>query len=225
MKKLLYMGFAVLVFFGLLYAQQTQYIRESVLLWKMFTRVADGIVYCHSDRSKTTGVVVKTGLTGSWVVTAGHKVDIDFPQASEIDVKVDRNQETKMYTSLEDSIIVPDERGLDLLLFFVPGLKTKYVFEKFRDSFRYEETWIFGFRGGAGKVPGSPGYVTAYFVNRKYAFSSASIWFGCSGSPVLNRKGEVLGLAVRMAEGSTDTLFISGGVVQEFIDKALKGRK
>lgn len=220
MKKLLYLGFIVLVVFSLLGAQRVSYVQESDALYRMFVKVSEGLAYSYSDGSKTTATAVKKVEDGTWFVTAQHKVDRDFPQSSVIDVKMERTREAKVHTS--SKIIVPDERGLDLLLFFVPGLKTKHVFKKFRDPYLYEETWIFGFRGGADKVPGSPGYVTDYFANRKYAFSSASIWFGNSGSPVLNREGEVLGLAVRMAEDSTDSLFIPGKRVKEFIDKALK---
>jgi len=189
----------------------------------MFTKVADGLVYCYSDRSKTTGTAVKKTKEGTWFITAQHKVDRDFPQASKIYVKEDRRRETKVYES--SIVVVPEERELDLLMFFVPGLKTKYVYKKFRAPYRYEETWVFGFRGGAGKVPGAPGYVTEYFTDRKFAFSSASGWYGSSGSPLITRDEEVLGICVRMANQSTDTLFVSGKVVKEFIDKALRGRK
>lgn len=224
MKKLLYVAVAFLLFVGVIHSQE--WLAESTELYEVFKRMAAGIVYCHSDRSKTTGVIVKKTSTGSWVVTAGHKVEMDFPQASRINVKVDREQGTKMYTSLEGSIIVPENRGLDLVLFFVEGLKTKYVFKKFRAPYKYEENWVFGFRGGAGKVPGAPGYVAGYFVGGGFVFTSASIWYGCSGAPVVSRQGEALGLVVRLANPpSTDGLFISGKFVKEFIDKALKGRK
>lgn len=223
MKKLLFLVVAVLLFVGVVYSQE--WVAESEELHKMFVRMSDGIVYCHSDRSKTTGIAVKRTKEGTWFVTAGHKADKDFPQSSKIDVKMDRGRKTKMYVSSNSSIVVPDERELDLMLFFVEGLRTKYVFKKFRAPYKYEENWVFGFRGGAGKVPGSVGYATEYFTDRAFAFTSASIWYGCSGAPVVNRWGIVLGLAVRMANQSTDGLFISGDVVKEFIDKALKERK
>lgn len=222
MKKLFYLGFAVLVVFSFLYGQR-EWIAKSSELVRMFTRVSDGIVYCHSDRSKTTGIVVKRTPKGSWVETAQHKVDRDFPQSSKIDVKMERTQAAKVYRATE--IIVPEDRKLDLLLFFVPGLKTKHVFKKFRDPYRYEETWVFGFRGGADKVPGGGGFVTDYVVAPEFVFSSAATWYGNSGSPVLVRDGVCVGVAVRMANQSTDTLFVSGVAVKEFIDKALKGRK
>lgn len=224
MKKLLCVAVVVLLFAGIFYAQQ--WIRESEELYAMFRRIAYGIVYCHSDSSKTTAVAVKKTREGTWFVTAGHKVDIDFPQASRISVKVDRKRGSKMYTSLEGSIIVPENRGLDLMLFFVEGLKTRYVFKKFKIPYEYEENWAFGFRGGAGKVPGSAGYVAGSFIDGRFVFTSSSAWYGCSGAPIVNREGEALGLVVRLANvPATDGLFISGDVVREFIDKALKGQK
>lgn len=226
MRRLLCVAVAVLFFVGVAYSQERfMWAVESESLYAMFVKMADGIVYCHSDRSKTTGVVVKKTSTGSWVVTAGHKADKDFPQSSKIDVKANRQRGTKMYTSLEGSIVVPENRGLDLMMFFVKGLKTKYVFKRFRAPGIYEENWVFGFRGGAGKVPGSSGYVTEYFTDQDFVFTTASLWYGCSGAPVVNRQGVTLGLAVRMANQSTDGLFISGSVVKAFIDKVLKERK
>ncbi|MBA7682378.1 hypothetical protein ES703_90728 [subsurface metagenome] len=226
MKKLLYVVVAILLFVGVIHAQEwiaeSIELTESIGLYEMFARMADGIVYCHSDRTKTTGVVVKKTSTGSWILTAGHKVEMDFPQASKINVKVDRGRGSKTYISLEGSIIVPEERGLDLVLFFIEGLKTKYVFKRFRVPYQYEENWVFGFRGGAGKVPGSVGYVAGYFVERGFVFTSASVWYGCSGAPVVNRRGDALGLIVRLANPpSTDGLFVSGKLVKEFIERAL----
>jgi len=222
MKKLIIL---ILLMIGISVLLNSQnWIRGDNSLKDMFTRMADGIVYCHSDRSKTTGVVIKKTKIGSWVLTAGHKADRDFPQSSRIDVKLNRHRETRMYISLENSIIVPEDRSLDLMLFFVEGLKTKYVFKKFRTPIRYEENWIFGFRGGAGKVPGSSGYITEYFTDRKFVFTSASLWYGCSGAPVVTREGEIIGLAVRMANQSTDGLIISGESVNDFIKKALKNK-
>ena len=189
----------------------------------MFTKVADGLVYCYSTPSKTTGTAIKKTKEGTWFITAQHKVDRDFPEASKIYIKEDRERNTKVYKATE--VIVPNNRGLDLLLFFVPDYKAKHIFKIFRAPYLYEETWVFGFRGGADKAPGSPGFATGYAINSQFIFSSASIWFGCSGGPVINRKGEVLGIAVRMAGvSSTDTLFISGKIVKEFIKKALEGK-
>jgi hypothetical protein len=222
MKRLLHLGVAVLVVLGLLYAQQSHYISESVLLERMFTRVSDGLVYCYSDKTKTTGTAVKKTKDGTWFITSEHKVDADFPLASKIYIKENRERGAKVYESTK--IITPEQQGLDLLLFFVEDFKAKYVFKTVRPPYKFEENWVFGFRGGADKVPGSAGYVTSYFADRRFVFTSASIWFGCSGSPVLNRDGEVLGLAVRMAEGSTDGLFIDGKIVKEFIDNALKSQ-
>ena len=207
--------------FGFLYAQEWQ--AESESLYNIFKKVSQGLVYCYSTPSKTTGTAVKKTKEGTWFITAKHKVDSDFPEASNIYIKENRERDTKVYKAT--NIIVPDNRGLDLLLFFVPDYKAKHVFKRFRAPYLYEETWVFGFRGGADKVPGSPGYVTEFAINDNFIFSSASIWFGCSGSPVINRKGEVLGIAVQMASASSaDTLFISGKIVKEFIKKALEGK-
>lgn len=204
--------------FGFLYAQEWR--RESANLYNMFMEISKGLVYCYSTPSKTTGTAVKKTKKGTWFITAQHKVDRDFPEASRIYIKENRERNTKVYKATE--VIVPDNRGLDLLLFFVPDYKAKYVFKKFRTPYLYEENWVFGFRGGADKVPGSPGFVASYAINDKFIFSSASIWFGCSGSPVINRQGDVLGIAVQMAGiSSTDTLFISGKIVEEFIKVSL----
>jgi len=186
----------------------------------MFMKVGDGLVYCYSTPSKTTGTAVKKTKEGTWFITAQHKVDRDFPEASKIYIKENRKRNTKVYKAT--NVIVPDNRGLDLLLFFVPDYKAKHVFKTFRTPYLYEETWVFGFRGGADKVPGSPGFVASYAIDDRFIFSSASIWYGCSGSPVINRYGEVLGISVQMAGiSSTDTLFISGKIVKEFIKVSL----
>lgn len=202
---------------------QSPWISESKRLHQLFTKVGEGLIYCYSDRSKTTGTPVRQTKDGTWFVTAQHKVDRDFPEASKIFVKKDRRRGTEVYKAT--TIITPENRELDVLLFFVPDLRVKHVFKEFRDPYRYEETWVFGFRGGADKVPGSPGYVTDFIIDSRFIFSSASIWRGCSGAPVINRQGVVLGLAVRTIEDSTDTLFISGAVVKKFIDESLEDRK
>jgi len=204
--------------FGFLYAKEWQ--AESESLHEMFIRVGKGLVYCYSTPSKTTGTAVKKTKEGTWFITAQHKVDRDFPEASRIYIKENRDRETKVYKAT--NIIVPDNRGLDLLLFFVPDYKAKHVFKRFREPYQYEESWVFGFRGGADKVPGSPGFIVNFAIDDRFIFSSASIWYGCSGSPVINRDGDVLGIAVQMAgTSSTDTLFISGKIVKEFIKVSL----
>jgi len=219
LKRLVMLLLFTLGIFGFLYAQEWQ--AESESLYNMFMKVSSGLVYCYSTPSKTTGTAVKKTKEGTWFITARHKVDRDFPEASEIYIKENRERNTKVYKAT--NIIVPDNRGLDLLLFFVPDYKAKHIFKTFRVPYLYEETWVFGFRGGADKVPGSPGYVTEFAIDDRFIFSSASIWYGCSGSPVINRQGMVLGIAVQMAgASSTDTLFISGKIVKEFIKVSLE---
>ena len=221
LKKLAALSLFMLGIFGFLYAQewQEERRRESAELYSMFMEISKGLVYCYSTPSKTTGTAVKKTKEGTWFITAQHKVDRDFPEASKIYIKENRERNTKVYKATE--VIVPDNRGLDLLLFFVPDYKAKYIFKRFRTPYLYEENWVFGFRGGADKVPGSPGYVTEFAIDDRFIFSSASIWYGCSGSPVINRQGDVLGIAVQMAGNSTDTLFISGKIVKEFIKVSL----
>jgi len=228
LKRLVMLLLFTLGIFGFLYSQMWQedsvgLYRESANLHNMFMKISEGLVYCYSTPSKTTGTAVKKTKEGTWFITAKHKVDEDFPEASKIYIKENRDRKAKVYKAT--NIIIPNNRGLDLLLFFVPDYKAKHVFKRFRAPYLYEETWVFGFRGGADKVPGSPGYVTEFAVDNNFIFSSASIWYGCSGSPVINRQGEVLGIAVQMAgTSSTDTLFISGKIVKEFIKEVLEGK-
>ena len=194
-------------------------VRESNELHKMFCKVEKGIVYVYSGNSKTTGFAVSKD---GWYITAGHKVDIDFPEANEIYVKLDRllpKQEIFKTTQ----IIVPSP-DLDLLLFKI-DYKPEFYFKKFRKPMLYEEAWIFGFRGATNKVPSSVGYITTNVAKPSLLAISTDLVGGNSGSPIINRKGEVLGVGVKLFVVSGDGLFISGDIVKEYIDKNLRERK
>jgi len=196
--------------------ENTKFIRESSLLHNLFIRLMPGIVYCYSGDSKTTGFFVSKD---GWVVTAGHKVDRDFPKANEIHIIFNRHQTTEALKS--NNIIIA--KGFDLLAFKI-NYQPKFYFKKFRNPHLFEECWIFGFRGVADLVPSGPGYVTYNIHKPAMFYLTARIYFGNSGSPVINRKGEVLGVAVEGYK-NWDTNFIPGEVVKVFVDSIGKREK
>jgi len=200
------------------YLKQTQFegvriIRESTQLHNLFVRLMPGIVYCYSGSSKTTGFFVSED---GWVITAGHKVDRDFPKANEIYVIFNRHEQMEALKSTD--VIIANK--LDLLAFKVK-FKPRFYFKDFRNPHLFEECWIFGFRGVADIVPSGPGYVTYNTYKPAMFYLTARIYFGNSGSPVINRKGEVLGVAVEGYK-NWDTNFIPGKVVKAFIESISK---
>jgi len=198
------------------FTTQSRFLRESALLHNLFVKVSSGIVYCYSGSSKTTGFFVSRD---GWIITAGHKVDRDFPKANVIYVIFNRRNKSEVLTSE----VVVIAKGLDLLGFKV-DYQPKFYFKDFRDPHLFEECWIFGFRGVADLVPSGPGYVTYNTSRTAMLYCTARIYFGNSGSPVINRKGEVLGVAVEGYK-NWDTNFIPGSLVKAFIDSLRSDKK
>lgn len=197
-----------------LYSGQALAFRESEKLALVFTKVKDGVVYCYSDGSKTTGIFVSKD---GWVLTAGHKVDKDFPAAHPIHVKLTRETDGEVFRSVK--IIIPPA-DWDLLLFKIDH-KPKFYFKKFKRPFLFEENWVFGFRASSGKVPSSAGYVTFNMLDPRLLLTTASVVQGNSGSPVLNRWGAVLGIVIRGYDFG-DGLFIPSNIIKDYIEKNLK---
>ena len=194
------------------------YIRLCRTLLNLFNTVIDGFFFCYRNDSKTTGFIVsKYDGEGCWVMTAGHKVDPDFPIANEIHVKLSRAEDAEFFKSIK---VIPPLKGYDLLLFKIP-YKPEYHFEDFKDPYLFEENWIFGYRGNANLVPSSGGFVTTNMYKPHYYYSTAPILPGNSGSPVLNRKGEILGVAVEGIYGS-DCMFVPASAAKEYLDKTLE---
>ena len=194
--------------------RNTRQLPESKQLKDMFIKVQRGIVYCYSGNSKTTGIFVSKD---GWVLTAGHKVDRDFPDAHTIHVKLIRTSDAKVFKSTK---ILPLAKGWDLLLFKI-DYKPKFYFKRFIIPHLLQENWIFGFRLTSGKVPSNLGYITHSVDFPNLLLTTASIIFGNSGSPVLSRDGNVLGILVRGYQFG-DGFFISAMVVKEYIKTHLK---
>jgi len=198
--------------------QELQWHSESIELTRMFDRVGHGIVLCGSSNSKTTGFFVSKD---GWIITAGHKVDRDFPRANKIHIRLSKEKDAKSFIATE--VTLPPDGQLDLLLLKI-NCKPKYYFKHFRRPYLYEENWIFGFRGTSGKVPSVAGYVSHSYSSPYYLLTTARTWYGNSGSPVVNRKGGVLGVAIRITP-AMDGLFIPGDIVKKFINESRLDKK
>ena len=182
---------------------------ESQELALMFNEVQNGIVYCYSDGSKTTGFFVSKD---GWILTAGHKVDKDFPAAHPIHVKLTRENNSEVFQSTR---IISPSPDWDLLLFKI-DYKPKFYFKRFKRPFLFEENWIFGFRASSGKVPSNLGYITFNMAYPRLLLTTASAVSGNSGSPVLNRWGGVLGIVTKGYQFG-DTLFIPSNIIKDYI--------
>ena len=187
--------------------------KESVLLQLMFVKVQQGIVYCYSGNNKTTGIFVSKD---GWILTVGHKVDKDFPGANPIYVKLERTPKSKVYKSTK---ILPVALEWDLLLFKI-DYKPKFYFKRFSAPYLLQENWIFGFRLSSGKVPSSIGYITHNIKLPHLLLTTASTISGNSGSPILSRKGDVLGIIVKGYEFG-DGFFISSVIAKKYIKENL----
>ena len=219
MRKLLSTLTIVLIVFSIGISQEITFLprgveKESELLRQMFNEVHRGIVYCYSGNSKTTGIFVSKD---GWVLTAGHKVDRDFPNANPIFVKLVRIPNAAVFQSTE---ILPVARGWDLLLFKI-DYKPKFYFKHFKKPRLLQENWVFGFRLTSGKVPSGVGYVTHNISKPELLLTTSPIIFGNSGSPVLSRDGHVLGILV-MGYRFGDGFFISSVIVTKYIKDMLK---
>jgi len=188
-------------------------VSESILLNDMFHRVQRGIVYCYSGNSKTTGIFVSKD---GWILTAGHKVDRDFPDAHPIYVKLERTNEAKTFKSTK---ILPIAKDWDLLLFKI-DYKPKFYFKQFAKPHLLQENWVFGFRLEGGKVPSNLGYITINVAFPRLLLTTASSINGNSGSPVLSRDGRVLGILVRGYQFG-DGFFISSVFLKTYIKESL----
>lgn len=219
MRKILSFTVGLLLVISICAPQETTFLprgveKESELLRQMFNKVEQGIVYCYSGNSKTTGIFVSKD---GWILTAGHKVDRDFPNANPIYVKLVRVSNATVYQSTK---ILPVARGWDLLLFKI-DYKPKFYFKRFSKPYLMQENWVFGFRSTSGKVPSGAGYITHNTRTPELLLTTASIIYGNSGSPVLSREGKVLGILVR-GYPFGDGFFISSVVVEKYMKDVLK---
>lgn len=191
------------------------WMRESEGFHNMINRISEGVAFCYSGDSTTTcWAVTKDG----WYITAGHKVNRDFPEANKLYVKLERKRDAKVFEAVR---IIPPPSDRDLLLFKIDH-KPKYYFKDFKEPVMHEENWVIGFRGRSGKSLSPPGYITFETSEPLLLRSTARMTFGLSGSPVINRRGQVLGVAIMVNVPSLDCLFVPGSHVEKYIKDNLK---
>lgn len=191
------------------------YVRESREFHNLLKKISEGIAFCYSGDSKTTGFAVSPD---GWYITAGHGVDKDFPQSQKISVKLERKRDAKVY---EAERIISPPLNTDLLLFKI-DYSPKYYFKTFSKPHLFEENWIIGFRGESGKVASPAGYATHDVKFPFFVRTTARAMYGQSGGPVINRKGQVLGVAVLINTVSLDCLFVPSQVVEKYIEENIK---
>ena len=109
----------------------------------------------------------------------------------------------------------------DLLLFKIDH-KPKFYFRDFKDPSMWEENWILGFRTSSGKAVSSPGYVTFEVGYPRLVRTTARMTFGMSGGPVINRRGQILGVAIMINMVSLDGFFVPSSHVKKYIKDNLK---
>ena len=193
-------------------------IPESILLLRMFATAKKGIVYCYSGDSKATGFFVSAD---GWILTAGHKVDQDFPQQNKIYVKLSRVGNSPVYESVK---IAPPLEGHDIMLFKI-DYKPDHYFKRLKSAYLFEEHWVVGYRGEAGISVSGPGFIANHMARRSMHYSTARAYFGNSGSPALNRQGDVIGVVVMVVGGLWDTYLVPAPVAEKYIKDTLKGER
>ena len=190
------------------------WVRESEEFYRLVNKQMQGIAFCYSGDSWTTSFAVSKD---GWYMTAMHKVSRDIPEADKIFVKLERKRDAKVFVA--EKIILHEK--LDLLLFKI-DYEPKYYFKEFKDPYMFEENWALGYRGQSGKAVSSSGYATFDTRAPSLVRTTARLTYGSSGSPVINRKGSVLGVAILLATDSLDGLFIPGLEAEKFIKENLK---
>ena len=111
--------------------------------------------------------------------------------------------------------MIAPPKPYDLLLIKI-NYKPKFYFRDFKPPYLFEENWIIGYRGVANICVSPPGYATTNTAKPHLYYTTADAFFGNSGSPVINRKGEVLGVAVEMFING-DGLFVPAQVVVKYL--------
>jgi len=189
------------------------FVKESNNFYNLILKLSKGIAIGFLSNAKVTLFAVSSD---GWYITNTHISDRDFVSALKMKVKIDVGMKEKIYES-QNLIVHPK---LDLLLVKI-DYKPKYYFKKFKKPHMFEENWILGFRANSGKSLSPAGYVTIDTKYQEYVRTTARGMAGNSGSPVINRKGEVLGI-ICLSYIAGDMLFITAPIIEEFIKENLK---
>jgi len=196
--------------------QERYWLRESERFHTLVIKISSGIAFCYSGNSNTTCFAVSPD---GWYITAGHKVNKDFPESQKIYAKLERKREAEIFLVEK---IIPPPLNQDLLLFKI-NHKPKFHFKDFAKPVMFEETWVMGFRGSSGMALSPSGYVTHDTSIPQLIRTSARTTFGQSGGPVINRKGQVVGVAILIDMPSFgDNFFIPSQQVKKYIEENLK---
>lgn len=193
-------------------------VRESEQFLRLVLKLKDGIAQAYLDRSKVTCIAVSED---GWYLTNIHISDRTFIAALKIliapDIIPDKNNRIATYES-QQIIAHP---YLDLLLLKI-NYEPKFYFKDFKQPYLFEENWVLGFRYGSNKSLSNPGYVTEN-INpdyQRFLRTTAQVLPGNSGSAVINRKGQVLGIICVSFMG--DGGFFPAPVIEQFIKENIK---